>query len=394
MNHAHLYSPLSFWEHQSFLKYDYVIVGSGIVGLSTAAHIKEINKKATVLVLERGIFPTGASTKNAGFACIGSPSEVLSDIKLMGEEKAFQLIQKRINGLALLKKRLGNDIFSKANAGGSELLSDKEMYVLDNISNLNKTAKNHLKNNKKALFKHIKPALGYVSKMGFSNHFKEIVAIPQENSINTGKMMQKLLLHVQKLGVVVLNNTEVEEIKDLNFKVHLKIKNNSQNLSNPQNIVFEGSKVAICTNAFAPEMFSNLNINAGRGQVLITKPIKNMLFRGNFHFDEGYYYFRDVDGERVLFGGGRNLDFEGENTTTFATTDKIINDLVEKLSTIILPNQTFEIEQTWAGIMAFNAEKTPIVRLHTPNIALGVCLNGMGVAIGSIIGQETANLLL
>ncbi len=391
MNHAHLYSPLSFWEHQSFLKYDYVIVGSGIVGLSTAAHLKEINRKATILVLERGIFPTGASTKNAGFACIGSPSEVLSDINLMGEEKAFQLIQKRINGLALLKKRLGNDIFSKGNAGGYELLSDKEMYVLDKISYLNQTAKNHLTNNKKELFKYIKPTLGYISKMGFSNYFKEIISIPQENSINTGKMMQKLLLHVQKQGVVVLNNTEVEEIKDLNSKVHLKIKNNFQNA---QNIHFEASKVAICTNAFAPEMFSGLNINAGRGQVLITKPIKNLPFRGNFHFDEGYYYFRDVDGERVLFGGGRNLDFKGENTTTFATTDKIINELVEKLSTIILPNQTFEIAQTWAGIMAFNTGKTPIVRLHTPNIALGVCLNGMGVAIGSIIGQETADLLV
>ena len=391
MNHAHLYSPLSFWEYQSFLKYDYVIVGSGIVGLSTAAHLKEINRKATILVLERGIFPTGASTKNAGFACIGSPSEVLSDINLMGEEKAFQLIQKRINGLALLKKRLGNDIFSKGNAGGYELLSEKEMYVLDKISYLNQTAKKHLLNNKKALFKYIKPALGYISKMGFSNYFKELISIPQENSINTGKMMQKLLLYVQKQGVVVLNNTEVEEIKDGGSKVELKIKNNFQN---PQNIYFEASKVAICTNAFAPEMFSGLNINAGRGQVLITKPIKNLPFRGNFHFDEGYYYFRDVDGERVLFGGGRNLDFEGENTTTFATTDKIINELVEKLSTIILPNQTFEIAQTWAGIMAFNTEKTPIVRLHTPNVALGVCLNGMGVAIGSIIGQETADLLV
>jgi gamma-glutamylputrescine oxidase len=142
---------------------------------------------------------------------------VLSDIKLMGEEKAFQLIQKRINGLALLKKRLGNDIFSTTNAGGYELLSDKEMYVLDNVSYLNKAAKNHLQNNRKTLFKHIKSTVGTISKMGFSNHFKEIVAIPQENSINTGKMMQKLLLHVLKLGVVVLNNTEVEEIKDLNY---------------------------------------------------------------------------------------------------------------------------------------------------------------------------------
>jgi glycine/D-amino acid oxidase-like deaminating enzyme len=191
--------------------------------------------------------------------------------------------------------------------------------------------------------------------------------------------------------VVVLNNTEVEEIKDSDSKVYLKIKNNFQNF---QNIYFEASKVAICTNAFASEMFSRLNINAGRGQVLITKPIKNLPFRGNFHFDEGYYYFRDVDGERVLFGGGRNLDFKGENTTTFATTDKILNELVEKLSTIILPNQTFEIAQTWAGIMAFNTEKTPIVCLHTPNVALGVCLNGMGVAIGSIVGQETADLLV
>ena len=37
--------------------------------------------KSKVLILERGIFPNGASTKNAGFATFGSLSEIISDNK-------------------------------------------------------------------------------------------------------------------------------------------------------------------------------------------------------------------------------------------------------------------------------------------------------------------------
>jgi glycine/D-amino acid oxidase-like deaminating enzyme len=62
---------LSLWEKQSFLEYDVIVVGAGITGLSTAVSIKEKNPKISVLVVERGILPTGASTKNAGFACFG-----------------------------------------------------------------------------------------------------------------------------------------------------------------------------------------------------------------------------------------------------------------------------------------------------------------------------------
>ena len=63
---------LSFWEKQSFLEYDYILIGSGLVGLSAASCIKEKHPDKSVLVLERGIFPSGASTKNAGFACFGA----------------------------------------------------------------------------------------------------------------------------------------------------------------------------------------------------------------------------------------------------------------------------------------------------------------------------------
>ena len=35
-----------------------------------------------------------------------------------------------------------------------------------------------------------------------------------------------------------------------------------------------------------------------------------------FHFNEGFYYFRNIH-NRVLLGGGRQLDKKGETTTKF-----------------------------------------------------------------------------
>lgn len=59
---------ISFWEKRSLVDYNYLVIGGGIVGLSTAISIKEKVPKSSVLVVERGILPSGASTKNAGFA--------------------------------------------------------------------------------------------------------------------------------------------------------------------------------------------------------------------------------------------------------------------------------------------------------------------------------------
>ena len=69
---------LSYWELKSwFSNVDYTIVGSGIVGLHTALRLREKFTTAKILVLEKGILPQEASTKNAGFACFGSISEII-----------------------------------------------------------------------------------------------------------------------------------------------------------------------------------------------------------------------------------------------------------------------------------------------------------------------------
>jgi glycine/D-amino acid oxidase-like deaminating enzyme len=114
---------------------------------------------------------------------------------------------------------------------------------------------------------------------------------------------------------------------------------------------------------------------------------------GTFHFDEGYYYLRNV-GERILFGGARNLDIKGETTTGFGTTDTIQNNLLKHLQETILPNTPFEIEHTWSGIMGVGDDKKPIIKTVTKNIYCSVRMGGMGVAIGSLAGIKVANLAL
>ena len=47
--------------------------------------------------------------------------------------------------------------------------------------------------------------------------------------------------------------------------------------------------------------------------------------------ESGYYYFRNV-GNRILFGGGRNLDFAGEMSTEFETTQLIQEKLTQYLN--------------------------------------------------------------
>ena len=92
-------------------------------------------------------------------------------------------------------------------------------------------------------------------------------------------------------------------------------------------------------------------------------------------------------------GGGRILDFEGETTTELSQTEQIQNRLEELLREVILPNQPFEIDHRWSGIMGIGSHKKPIIEQLSEHVYCGVRMGGMGVAIGSLIGKETADLI-
>ncbi|MDP4963420.1 MAG: FAD-binding oxidoreductase, partial [Salibacteraceae bacterium] len=120
-------------------------------------------------------------------------------------------------------------------------------------------------------------------------------------------------------------------------------------------------------------------------------PIDGLNFKGNLHIDEGFYYLRNV-GNRLLFGGARNFDFEKENTTDFALNDQIQSHLEDYLHDL-LPDISFEVDQRWAGIMAFGKTKQPIVERISAHTIVAVKMGGMGIALAGNIGEIVKEIL-
>ena len=69
----------------------------------------------------RGPYPSGASVKNAGFACFGSPSELLADIEKEGLDMALARVEMRWEGLLNLRAELGDYQIGFEPTGGHEV---------------------------------------------------------------------------------------------------------------------------------------------------------------------------------------------------------------------------------------------------------------------------------
>jgi len=368
---------LSYWELKNwFTNVDYTIVGSGIVGLHAALRLREKFPESKILVLEKGMLPQGASTKNAGFACFGSLSEIIDDLKTHTEETVVQLVQKRWNGLQLLRKRLGDSAIDFKPYGGYELFlkEDDSCYndCLNKLPFINEILK--------PLFK-ADVFAKEVDRFDFKGIHEYLVFNPFEAQIDTGNMMQTLLKQAVTENILILNQQTVTSYLDKENGVEVALGDFS----------FTTKKLLFATNGFANEL-TNGAVKPARAQVLITEPIPNLHIKGTFHLDRGYYYFRNI-GDRILFGGGRNLDFDTETTTEFGQTEIVQNKLEQLLKEVILPNQEFEIAHRWSGIMGIGNSKNPIVSQLSENVYCGVRLGGMGVAIGSLIGSELAELI-
>ena len=368
---------LSYWEIKNwFTNIDFTIVGSGIVGLHCALQLRERFPESKILVLEKGMLPQGASTKNAGFACFGSLSEIIDDLKSHSEDEVIQLVQKRWNGLQLLRKRLGDVAIDFKPYGGYELFlkDDDATYTecLQKLPFLNELLKPLFRSD---IFSK------EIDRFAFENIKEYSIFNPFEAQIDTGNMMQALLKEAISKDILILNQAEVTSFTDKNNSVELVVKD----------YTFQTKKLLFATNGFAGSITNNA-VKPARAQVLITEPIPNLDIKGTFHLDKGYYYFRNFE-DRILLGGGRNLDFEGETTTDLSQTEKIQNKLEDLLKNVILPNQEFKIAHRWSGIMGIGSHKNPIVTQLSENVYCGVRLGGMGVAIGSLIGTELADLI-
>jgi len=350
--------------------------------LKCSHQLKSRSPFLKILILERGYLPAGASTRNAGFACFGSISELLMDMQTESESDVMSLVEKRWRGLQNMRQVLGDEVLNYEALGGYELFTSGDAIRYEMCSAKIEHFNHLLSSITKQTHTYLNADKNIV-RFGFSG-VDHMIVNTGEGQIDTGKMMEALIEKASVLGIKILNGIKVEKYIDENPKVRVIVTGN-------ENIYCD--KLLICTNGFAPELIDEIDVEPARAQVLVTEPLENILFRGTFHYDEGYYYFRNI-GTRVLLGGGRNLAFEQEKTSTDDLNDMIQRRLEDLLGTMIVPGQNVRIARRWSGIMGLGSSKKSIVKKISPSAYCAVRLGGMGVAIGNLVAAEAADLIL
>jgi len=368
----------SFWEFEHWFDHpDFTVVGAGFTGLSTAIHLKKARPHARVLLLDRAPIPQGGSTKNAGFACFGSPSEVLMDLETHESAEVVDLVRRRWQGIQKLRELVGDRPMNYEGRGSHEVYLRKDEALkdrcLDSLEGLNEL---------------LSPIFGqdpYRHTSGvtsFNGICSDAVAMPLEGQLNPVGAVEALGSLCDELGVRRLNGWELTHFQP----------NGEGVLCRWGGLEFTTGALCITTNGFA-ERWIPEEVEPARAQVLITHPVERLDFQGSFHLDRGYTYFRTV-GKRVLLGGGRQLDPEGERTGLMGTSSHIQAYLEELLREVILPGREVRIDRRWSGIMGVGRGKQPVLRRLEGEVYAAVRLGGMGVALGALLGEELASMVL
>lgn len=368
-----MHHGLSYWEVDTwYTDHDYVIIGGGITGLAAALHLRKLHPSARIIVVDRGHLPTGGSTKNAGFLCFGSVGELMANITQYGESETIEIIKRRIEGLRLLRESTADDDIGYQACGGYEVTtSQAELEDLaQHIPYLNQL---------------MKSAFGLDHTFSLTDHQIGNLASTQifnqyEGSIHTGKLMSTLMSQCQRQQILLLAGTEITTIEESDGK---QICMTARGPITSKNVI-------CCTNAFTSKFVSDIDIEPKRNQVIVTKPLQHNLPLSCFHFDQGYVYFRPI-GDRILIGGARNQYPATESTDEFQNTQEL-TDWLRNWTADNLDIPHVEIEMQWSGILGVGRSLHPIIEEIRPNVYIAARMNGMGVAIGSKVAYDVAQL--
>jgi len=372
---------LSIWEKESFYSHKQVIiVGAGLAGLWCALELYNNDNTLQILLLDKGIIPTGASTRNAGFACFGSPTELLHDAKVNGQDKMWEITGMRYQGIEKIKQQFSPAVIDYDNCGGYELLDDSFTGIDELTSQLawlNKGLEG-ITGQKDVFARNDK----LINQFKF-NEFRYLIENKLEGGLHSGRLVQALVKKVQGLGIEIMTSMTV---------TGWQCGENSVQVSTSAGILFNCDKLLICSNGYTHNLIKNKAVKPGRGQIIVTSPIEGLPFRGTFHFDEGFYYFRNI-GNRVLLGGARNKAFAEEETNELDLTPVIQDELERFLRERILPGREYTIDHRWSGIMAFTETKLPVAEEIEPGVFAMIACNGMGVALTPVMAERMAGLM-
>ncbi len=421
---------LSFWENLAFTgPWDFVVVGAGVTGLHAAIEIKRQQPRFKVLILEARALGTVASTRNAGFLCLGSPSELQADLEKLGESDLIELISAKWSGIQRTLNLLGGnavglrnvrgyEVFAKEYSRYSQAVSSHDSVVQD-LPKLNQILAEastkpipYMSNRRRkgAMMQKPLPAPYFGDWKAFQGGLSApsnpwgpeaagLLPMAWEGQVNPFLLRESLLRYARNLGIRIQEGLQVVQSDAQNLTVRSDLSNKDDINNESSNILnIKAKNIIIATNALTKNLFHDqiAPIIPQRGQMwhsAALRPVDLERLNGNYHADRGYIYYRTYQ-DRLLLGGGRNQDFNLEQTTEWSE-NQLISDYLKSYSVDVLGlSPDLEWEFRWSGTMGFTESGLPQCKDLQNGKWLVAGMNGMGMALGPEMGRRVACMAL
>lgn len=354
------------------------IVGAGIAGISVACELVKRGGDPAGLLLIDGAAPGhGASGRNGGFV-LTYPGTIMNDwLEKYGEHFVAQLMEKNRRNRELVRDTVER-FAVPCQRGGSYYIAghaDEEDWLRASAEFLGRDPESdatlvppppHSPHQRQALF--VRNDFGVHSGEYLNRRLDECEAPYVTDCAITG-------CKAEGTGVVVMTTRGLVHAERVIFaaNVHLPLLN---------------------------EFFARtIPITPRRNQVMMLRPA-NAADRtwgdAIYYANEGYEYWRQFPDGRILLGGLRNRDAEGEARIELGANNHILeimrNEFVPKL-TLGAP---FEIERVWSGVMGFTPDEIPVCGILPETdgrIAYLGGFSGYGVGLHRVVVEALVDSL-
>ncbi len=355
---------------------DVLIVGGGIAGVTLAWTLAE--QDCVTALLDAGVIAGEASGRNAGFLMTAAAEPYDETIALWGRAGARAMLETGRRSRQRIHQLVESlDIACDYRVRGSLRLACSEDEAADFRASLPAMAADG--------FPMEEWEAGRAAPLSKTRRFAAGFFTAEDAELHPVRFLHGLARAALARGVQIFERSPV---------LGAAWRSGRWEARTPAGLV-RARTLVLATNAYAPRLCEPLGklIAPRRGQVISTAPLEREVAPCPTYANWGYQYWRQTQDGRLVIGGWRDLDLDGETGFEIRLTPRIQAAIEQGLRDLVPEGAA--IEHRWAGTMGFARDGRPLVGWLDASHHLAICagFTGHGLGLAAACTQDLAELL-